>query len=89
MSLAYVRDCLLVLECCDKHDIAAVRLTDAVVPLYERLRVMVDDSATDDQTDSMSPNSNDKDDTTTSAEMDSIVCQLVSAMEIPFQDLWV
>lgn len=66
-----------------------MRLTDAVVPLYERLRFMADDSATDDQTDSMSPDSNDKDDTTTSAEMDGVVCQLVSAMEIPFQDLWV
>ena len=78
VNLSYVHDCLLALDCCNEHDIVAMKFTGVVAPLYQRLCQIADDSEADDT-----------DKSAIRAQLDGIICQLVSAMAIPFKDLWI
>lgn len=95
-NMSYIRDCLLVLDCCSEQDIVAIKLNSIVIPFYQRLRRIAGDSmevdgmdSTSPEMDPMSPEASDGDETTIPAQLESIISQLVSAMDIPFQDLWV
>lgn len=88
-NLSYARDCLKVLDCCSEEDIVAMKLTSIVTPFYRHLNRIADDSTEVGGTDAMSPEASDSDRQTIPAQLESIICKLVSAMDIPFQDIWI
>ncbi|RMJ21521.1 hypothetical protein PHISP_07607 [Aspergillus sp. HF37] len=67
----------MALDCCNEHDIVAMKFTSAIAPLYEDLRQIAYDSETGVSGPALP------------VQLDSIVRQLVSVMDVRFQDLWV
>lgn len=74
---------------CKDHDIAAMQLSDMVTPLYQRVGEMANDTTLAEKMRPVSPQDDDQEPSAIRSELDSITCQLVNAMETPFQDLWV
>lgn len=62
----------------------AIQLDHVIAPIYQHLRRIADDS-----TGSMSSQIDNSDGSTIPAQLDNVVCRLVSAMAVSFKELWV
>lgn len=62
----------------------AIQLDHVITPIYQHLRRVVDDS-----TGSMSIQTDNNDGSTLPAQLDNVVCRLVSSMAVSFKELWV
>jgi hypothetical protein len=68
----------MALDCCNEQDIVAMKFTSAIAPLYEDLRQIADDSEMGVSDGAAMP-----------VQLDRIIRQLVSAMGMTFQELWI
>ncbi|KAL4915371.1 hypothetical protein BDW62DRAFT_188600 [Aspergillus aurantiobrunneus] len=100
-DLSHVQGCLQVLGVCEDHDLAAMRLVDIVVPLYQRLWQTMEESNKlcedgyegTDQMISRYPmlvmDEAGNREGTIPARLAHIVQQSVAAMELQYQEVWV
>ncbi|KAL4804562.1 hypothetical protein BDV18DRAFT_142214, partial [Aspergillus unguis] len=81
-DLSHAQVCLQAFRVCEDFDIAAMRLVDIVVPLYQRLVETV-------ESDQLEPTYALADDRKIPPRLAHIVHQSVAAMELPYQEIWV
>ncbi|KAI9373473.1 hypothetical protein BJX61DRAFT_533139 [Aspergillus egyptiacus] len=84
--LSHVRSCLQVLEVCEKYDIAAMRLVDIVAPLSRRVWQTIENSG---EMASMYSITDGDDGPKIPVGLAHVVHQLVAAMGIRYQEVWV
>ncbi|KAL3460109.1 hypothetical protein BJX64DRAFT_263707 [Aspergillus heterothallicus] len=88
-DLAHVRVCLQVLNYCENYDIAAMRLVDVVAPLSARVWQSIEKANETENVAPSFPLSESAGGPQISARLAHIVHQLVAAMGLQYQEIWV
>lgn len=85
-DLSHVLVCIEAFKICEGQDIAAMRLVDIVVPLYERLLQILQGSEPEIHADCTFSSSTD---IKVSARLAHVIHQSVAAMALPYHEVWV
>ncbi|KAL2848392.1 hypothetical protein BJY01DRAFT_262691 [Aspergillus pseudoustus] len=88
-DLEHFRVCLQVLHFCEKYDIAAMRLIDVVGPLAARVRQTIENPCDANNVAPTFSISETSDGPRISAPLAHVVHQLVGAMGMRYQEIWV